>query len=63
MAVLFLGFDHGFFHRFTIVAMEAVALYHRGSQFLAPEYMLETFFDRRRTSAGRTGNGDDRVFL
>ena len=63
MTAIFLRITYGVFHSLAIVAMEAIAFYHRSSQCLAPKNMLETVLDRRRTGAGRPGNGDDGVLL
>ena len=49
-------------HRGTIIAVVAVTFHHQRVDLFAAEDVLKGIFDRGRTRAGRTGNGDDGMF-
>jgi hypothetical protein len=56
------GIRHFHFHRFTVVAMEGIALDHGGFDAFAAKNPAERARDRRRAGSGRTGDRDDGVF-
>jgi hypothetical protein len=57
-----LHFGHGLAHPKAIVAMESVALHHRGVHLLSPEDLAEGARNRGGPGAGGTRDGDDRMF-